>query len=650
LFFVGALEYVLEIRTEGEFMDIRKRFAFLAATTAAAVTLAMVPPLVTTASATSSAVAFHQTAHRIGSAHISAGAASAGEARPAVGDEAADPGKAVANGSPKSRRPVPPPSLSGITGRSLLVQAGSTGARFAGINHRDQRLADGGNQWSTAPPDQGLCAGAGQVVENVNVAIRVFDTSGTPLTGTVALNPFFRFSSEINRTTGKASPHQLGDPSCVYDTGSNRFFLTVLDYQGDDAGNPLGPTWVDIAVSPFGTALGTWAVFQIDVTDDGSNGTPSHTNCPCLGDYPHIGTDATGFYISTNEYPWFFDGYNGANLYSLSKSKLIAGGDAVPVTTINTARQDNGKDGFTLAPALSSGSAYASDAGGTMYFLSSNAAEEANNGVNTPKTQIIVWSLTNTSSLDTNSPAIALHHGYVTVGRYDIPPASNQMAGSVPLADCLNLTACSKAVLGTPDKYKEYEYAFDSSDTRMLQAAFANGQLWGALDTAVDVSGVKKAGVAYYVVNPTSSTTSVSGELAKSETLVVPGNNISYPALGVTAAGKAVMALTLVGTNYYPSAAYVTIDPVDGAGPVNTVALGLGPDDDFTGYRGFQYNRPRWGDYGAAAVVGGTVWIASEYIGQTCTLSEYEASPFGSCGGTRTALANWGTFISSVTP
>jgi hypothetical protein len=161
---------------------------------------------------------------------------------------------------------------------------------------------------------------------------------------------------------------------------------------------------------------------------------------------------------------------------------------------------------------------------------------------------------------------------------------------------------------------------------------------------------VKKAGVAYYVVNPTSSTTSVSGELAKSETLVVPGNNISYPALGVTAAGKAVMALTLVGTNYYPSAAYVTIDPVDGAGPVNTVALGLGPDDDFTGYRGFQYNRPRWGDYGAAAVVGGTVWIASEYIGQTCTLSEYEASPFGSCGGTRTALANWGTFISSVTP
>ena len=42
------------------------------------------------------------------------------------------------------------------------------------------------------------------------------------------------------------------------------------------------------------------------------------------------------------------------------------------------------------------------------------------------------------------------------------------------------------------------------------------------------------------------------------------------------------------------------------------------------------------------------IWIASEYIGQTCTLAQYEAAPFGSCGGTRTALANWYTRISQV--
>ncbi len=33
--------------------------------------------------------------------------------------------------------------------------------RFLGLNHRDQRLANGGNQFSLEPPDQGLCVGNG---------------------------------------------------------------------------------------------------------------------------------------------------------------------------------------------------------------------------------------------------------------------------------------------------------------------------------------------------------------------------------------------------------------------------------------------------------------------------------------------------------
>jgi hypothetical protein len=60
--------------------------------------------------------------------------------------------------------------------------------------------------------------------------------------------------------------------------------------------------------------------------------------------------------------------------------------------------------------------------------------------------------------------------------------------------------------------------------------------------------------------------------------------------------------------------------------------------------------RPRWGDYGAAAADGSSIWIASEYIGQTCTLAQYLEAPVGSCGGTRTALANWFTRILRLTP
>ena len=60
--------------------------------------------------------------------------------------------------------------------------------------------------------------------------------------------------------------------------------------------------------------------------------------------------------------------------------------------------------------------------------------------------------------------------------------------------------------------------------------------------------------------------------------------------------------------------------------------------------------RERWGDYGAAVADGKNVWIASEYIGQTCTLEQYLTGAIGSCGGTRASLGNWGTRISQITP
>ena len=75
-------------------------------------------------------------------------------------------------------------------------------------------------------------------------------------------------------------------------------------------------------------------------------------------------------------------------------------------------------------------------------------------------------------------------------------------------------------------------------------------------------------------------------------------------------------------------------------------------DDGSTSYAAQVGNPPRtrWGDYGAAQVDGNSIWVASEYIGQTCTLDQWLAAPIGQCGGTRTALANWDTRISKLTP
>jgi hypothetical protein len=141
------------------------------------------------------------------------------------------------------------------------------------------------------------------------------------------------------------------------------------------------------------------------------------------------------------------------------------------------------------------------------------------------------------------------------------------------------------------------------------------------------------------------------------------------PCGGVTASGRGVMGFTATGDTLNPSAAYAPIDALAGAGAWNIVPGGTGaaPADGFTSYKSQVGNPPRtrWGDYGAAAVDGGSVWIANEYVAQSCDYTAW-GGPFftdgtganllGTCGGAdhgpgaRTALGNWSTRVSRLTP
>ena len=111
------------------------------------------------------------------------------------------------------------------------------------------------------------------------------------------------------------------------------------------------------------------------------------------------------------------------------------------------------------------------------------------------------------------------------------------------------------------------------------------------------------------------------------------------------------IAFTVLGADNFPSAGYASLDAKVGVGDIHVVSAGLGPDDGFTAYKAEVGDPPRtrWGDYGATAVDGSSIWIASEYIGQTCNLSTYVATGFA-CNGTRTSLGNWYTRISKLTP
>jgi hypothetical protein len=241
----------------------------------------------------------------------------------------------------------------------------------------------------------------------------------------------------------------------------------------------------------------------------------------------------------------------------------------------------------------------------------------------------------------------------------------------VPQGHCLNDpttvtiagTGCWKLLVGAGPG-TEVVSRPDSNDARMQQVMYANGKLWGSLDTALNPDGgPQRAGIAWYIVSPSTPKVVLTGYLGAS------GHDFMYPAIGVTASGRGVMAFTDTGDATYPSAAYAPIDAKAGVADWNDVPGGLGAaaDDGFTSYKAQVGNPPRtrWGDYGAAAVDGNTVWIASEYIAHACDYTTW-GGPFfaggtgdnllGTCAGAnhgpgpRSALANWSTRISEFTP
>ncbi|MGB7845201.1 MAG: hypothetical protein WBL63_06270 [Candidatus Acidiferrum sp.] len=535
-----------------------------------------------------------------------------------------------------------------------------------GLNHFQQRfVAGGGNQFSIEPPDQGLCVGNGFVLETINDVLQVFDTSGNPLSGPTALNDFYGYTPAIDRTK---SPLQFGpsitDPSCTFDRQTHRWFHVVLTL---DRANILtqslsGANHLDIAVSATASPLGPWNVYSLPVQDDGTQGTPDHhctlgtnpAHGPCLGDYPHIGVDASGFYITTNEFNLVSPGFHGAQIYALSKRQLAAGASSVTVVQFDTADpslgvQLDGTPGFTVWPAVSAGNEFDDSGDGTEYFLSSEAIFQMT-GVDS---RLRLWRMRNTESLD-GQPSVNLSTRVVNTIPYAVPPRSNQKPGDVPLAQCLSdsvlqvtptLAGCWRLVLGGTGPFPNTEKLVDSNDSRMQQVVLADGMLWAALDTGLSISGdaTTRAGIAFFAINPHS------GKVVQQGYAGIAGNNLTYPAIAATEDGRGVIAFTVLGDDHYPSAGYASVDSKNGAGDIHIIAEGAGPDDGFTGYQPFSQfgNRPRWGDYGAAAVNGESIWIASEYVNQTCTYNTWVASNFR-CGNTRTQLANWGTRISQV--
>lgn len=517
--------------------------------------------------------------------------------------------------APASAVTVPNPT----TTFSVVTRPGGT-LGFTGLTALDSHNVNG---FDVEPPDQGLCAEAGTVMESVNLALQVYSENGSAYTHPVSLNTFFGLPPAVDTSHNPATYGPfLSDPRCYFDLQTRRWYVTVLEIDVNPYTGALGYRSSElIAVSQTPDPTGNYGLFSIDTTNDGSDNTIAQPNCPCFGDYPRIGADANGFYISADSYP--IQGTynsNGGMLYAVSKRGLAfaasGGGPMPPVAALDLgATPIDGYPANAVQPTETpQGASYAPD---REYFLSTPDF----NGFATMGGQgakaVVLWTLENTKSLDTNSPTLSLSDAIVPSEPYAPPAPATQKNGPLPLGSSLGYSSAP---------------TLSVNDDRMQQAEYLGGHVFSTLNTGIGTNGrVTRSAVAWFNVQ----TSGTSGTIARQGYVVGrTDTTLLYPSIGLTKGGKGAMTFSLASPTRYPSAGFVRFSSASGpAAPIYVNGPGARPEDGFTCYS--PYGPPcRWGDYSAAGADGNRIVMADEMIPNVAREPE----------------ANWGTFVSVFKP
>lgn len=463
---------------------------------------------------------------------------------------------------------MPPSAASPSAATAALLHS------FNGVSSLDSEKTNFDQEFE--PPDQGLCVGNGYVLEAVNSAYSIYRTGGARIRGPFNVNDLF----------DEGAAEFTSDPRCYYDAPTHTWFAVVLFLNSS-----FTASRVDVAVNTSGDPTTLWKQYQIDTNDDGRMGEPSNRGCPCLGDQPLLGIDQDNLYISTNEFSLAGSEFNGAQIYALAKSDLVAAKPRAHMVHFGHLRI-GGATAASVQPALSTGRPPAE------YFLNSldpNATFDSRLGV---------WAMTKRTAVAAGGSPL-LSKVVINSEAYGLPPAAVQKG--------------SKSRL-------------DSGDDRMQQTQSIAGHVWGELTTAVTVPNdpAERAGAAWFDVRPALRGDSITGaRIARQGYVTKAGNDVIYPALQADSSGRAAMGVTYTGAGRYPSTAYTALGAADSRfGQLTVTGQGTGPYDP---------TATRWGDYAFAVLdpAADAVWLANEYVPPTSSQ-------------TTDRKRNWGTRVVDV--
>ncbi|MBY0504751.1 MAG: hypothetical protein K2X03_12630 [Bryobacteraceae bacterium] len=470
---------------------------------------------------------------------------------------------------------------------------------FDGLTHLDQRNAGGGNQYNTEPSNPGVAIANGFVLLGVNNAVQVYNLTGTPLLPRVLTsNELFGVSPAIDRNTGINGVYPT-DMRVFWDQGINRWFVLQRAQDYNAAGDPLETSRFYMAVSQTADPTAAYNIYVMETTDR------PNPSCPCVADYPSIGADQHGFYISSNEFTSANLAFANAQIHAISKASLLSG-VTNPVTFRIRLPFTTGYE-FAIQPAITPpGASYAVGSGGVQFFVSTlgRAANDNKMGV---------FALVNTSTLATSNPNLSLIQITVPILPYVTPDPADQKSGPITRNASVSF--------------------IDGGDTRIQGVSYAGGRIFATLATAVrDTNGRQVVGGAFVIFSPTYRNGILAAPVLRQAYFSVTGNHLLRPSIAMNAQGRGAIAVTLVGPDYFPSAAYLPIDTFSGPTVVRLVKPGFSPQDGFTGDGTlFSPGTARWGDYSSPFIApDGSFWMAVGYIPNL----------------PRNPLANWGTYIS----
>jgi len=388
--------------------------------------------------------------------------------------------------------------VAGSSAVSRSAAATRTLSNFNGTSSRDSQFTNYNVEFE--PPDQGLCAANGFVLEPVNSAYRIFRANGKSIRGPFNVNDLYNVGGK----------EFTSDPRCWYDPATTTWFSTILFL--NDTGT-VGT--VLIAVRHAKDPLGLWNEYSIDATDLGGRG------CPCFGDQPRIGIDQQNLYITADEFSIQGPQFDGPELWVIDKAGLVAGNPTVKFAHF-AHLSIAGQQTIAPQPALSTGTPRAE-------FMLSSLSD-----LPTGNHRIGVWAITNRAAVATGGLP-TLSSVVVKSEQYAQPPAPPQKGSTSKL---------------------------NPGDDRMQQTEFAGNAVWGELDTAVQPAGdgTVRAGAAWFQVKPRLGGGVVTGaQIVRQGYVAARGKYLLYPAVQPDAAGNAAVVFTETSRSMFPSAAYATL-------------------------------------------------------------------------------------------